>query len=118
MNDRLLQRWHEIEPLLEQAMDLPPDRQEAFIEGHCAGDEELTTLLRGLLTADRDASDFLEQPLSDKAATLLASLAEGGREEEQQRSGPSGFDASILRHGVCGHESACAVRKNRTPRGA
>lgn len=43
------ERWNELDPLLEAALDLPPEARDAFVEERCGGDAELRDLLLELL---------------------------------------------------------------------
>lgn len=64
-------RWQQLEPLLDEAMDLPPDQRTAFLDRVCGDDEALRADLERLLAADAEASTFLEAPAHDRAADLL-----------------------------------------------
>jgi len=45
-------RWLRIRTLFEQAVDLPPDQREAFVDRNCADDAELAIELKELLESD------------------------------------------------------------------
>jgi hypothetical protein len=49
-----------VRPLLEEALDLPPDRVAAFLAEACADDVPLRRQVEALLRADARAGRFLE----------------------------------------------------------
>ena len=68
-------RWRQIEPLLDQTLDLPPQERNAFLDSACAGDPDLRADVEALLAADEDAGDFLGTPAGEYAPDLLAEAA-------------------------------------------
>jgi len=56
-------RWRRIGPILEQAIDLPPDRRAAYLDGACAGDAALRAEIEILIGAEARAGTFLEAPV-------------------------------------------------------
>jgi tetratricopeptide (TPR) repeat protein/predicted Ser/Thr protein kinase len=60
-------RWRRIGPILEEALDLPPDRRAAFLDQACAGDADLRREIEAVLRADSDAGTFLSTPLALEA---------------------------------------------------
>ena len=66
------ERWNQVDRLLDAALELPPDKQAAFLDEACAGDEELRKELDLLLAFDDDAHSFLEKPALEVAAKALA----------------------------------------------
>ncbi|HZU28696.1 MAG TPA: protein kinase [Bryobacteraceae bacterium] len=60
--------WRRAEDLLHAALELPPETRDDFLRGSCAGDDELQTEVRSLLSSEQQAGSFLERP----AAHLLA----------------------------------------------
>ena len=46
-----LDRWARLAPLLDQALDLPPDQRAAFLERACKGDEECRSLLLAFISS-------------------------------------------------------------------
>jgi serine/threonine-protein kinase len=59
------ERRERIALLVDEALDLPPDRREAFVAARCPDDEAIRREVKELLAADEDmASSFLEQPAS------------------------------------------------------
>jgi len=57
-------RWRQIEALLDHVFDLRPDEAAVYLDRACAGDLDLRAQVDALLAADRDASQFLDQPLT------------------------------------------------------
>jgi len=56
-------RWRTIAPILQQALDLPPDRRAPFLDRVCAGDATLRREIEALLSADEKAGAFLGAPI-------------------------------------------------------
>jgi serine/threonine protein kinase len=54
--------WKRVDELLQGALALPPDLQEAFLRRHCGEDAELFDEVRSLLAADHEAGSFLQFP--------------------------------------------------------
>lgn len=57
-----LDRWREIEAILDAALDLPPEERTAFLDRACARDANLRAEVESLLDAHAKAADFMEQP--------------------------------------------------------
>ena len=56
------ERWQRLKHLFGEAMSANEDEQQALIEHSCAGDEQMLATLRGMIDADRSASEQLETP--------------------------------------------------------
>ena len=56
------ERWRQIDSLLEQALDLPPEQRPAFLEAACGSDHALRVQVQQLLTAHDRAGTFLAAP--------------------------------------------------------
>ena len=65
-------RWRLIQPLLEQALDLPPERRGPFLDQACGQDASLRVEIENLLQADSDAGAFLDAPVDLSAVALEA----------------------------------------------
>jgi len=65
-------RWRLIQPLLEQALDLPPERRAPFLDQACGQDARLRAEIENLLQADSDAGPFLDAPVDLSAVALEA----------------------------------------------
>jgi tRNA A-37 threonylcarbamoyl transferase component Bud32/tetratricopeptide (TPR) repeat protein len=70
-------RWAAIEQLLDRALELPPDAQEALLRRAGSDDPALEGAVRRLLEAGRRAGPFLEESAARYAAPLLAWAAGG-----------------------------------------
>ena len=70
------QRWDEVEPLLDRALDLRPEERDAFLDAACAGDQDLRSRIEALLRADQQAGTFLDTPALEQSAPLVAALYE------------------------------------------
>jgi WD40 repeat protein/serine/threonine protein kinase len=60
------------------AVQLPPDRWEAFLKEACAGDEELRRQVSDLLWEHQQAGSFLDQPAVPRVATCALDPAVNG----------------------------------------
>ena len=65
------ERWQRLMPLLDEALDLPPEARPAFLN---AADPALRPDLEALLAADEEAGDFLDDSAADWASTLIEEL--------------------------------------------
>src|SRR5262245_6126967 len=66
------ERHHEVDQLLEQALELPAARRAAFLDTACKGDSELRRKLDVLIKAHDQSAGFLEAPAIAMAAHELA----------------------------------------------
>ncbi len=57
------QRWKQINGLLQQALELPADERQAFLDQNCMDDEVLRGEVLSLLRADQQTGALLDQPL-------------------------------------------------------
>jgi serine/threonine-protein kinase len=90
-------RWHRVESLFEQALDLKPDEREAFLERACRGadgrlDPSLVDEVRSLLSATEDAGDFLggaaAEAVPGRAARGMLDAASTALDVPPDRVGP------------------------------
>ena len=83
------ERWRKVRDVLEQALDLDPEKRERFLDIVCSSDHSLRTEVQSLLSAEGDASSsFLESsPLGSSRLTagtrlgdyeIVAQLGAGG----------------------------------------
>src|SRR5690606_15001487 len=77
-----LEHWQQVERVLDQALELPPEAQAAYLDAACAGAPELRREVEALLAAMGDEATFLEAPAHRYAADLVGGL------EIEQRTGP------------------------------
>lgn len=65
-------RWKEVETVLQDALDRPPQERGPFLDQACLNDHELKLETASLIAAHETAGDFLEQPalLSDAHVIL------------------------------------------------
>ena len=54
------ERWKDVEAVFEQALELPPGEQSAFLRKTCAGDEQLRREVESLLESHRRAGAFFD----------------------------------------------------------
>ena len=67
-----LNRWKQLDNLLQSVLERPPEERDAFLRQACAGDEPLERRVRVLLSAEPGANNFLERPALEEAARSLA----------------------------------------------
>ncbi len=67
-----LDRWKQVDKLLQAVLECPRDDREAFLRRECADDEGLERELLALLKFEPEAAGFLEGPAIDLAARDLA----------------------------------------------
>ncbi len=56
------ERWQRIDKLLEAVLEREPGQRANFLDGACAGDEELRREVQALLAAHEQAGSFIEEP--------------------------------------------------------
>ena len=66
------ERWHQVERLYHDALELQPDERDAFLKEVCAGDEALHHEVLTLLRVDARAGSFLDESALDVASRLDA----------------------------------------------
>ena len=69
--------WQRVDDLLQSALDREPSQRAPFLDEACAGDQALRQQVEALLSADHQASDFLERPAIE-TGTSLATESAGG----------------------------------------
>jgi serine/threonine protein kinase/TolB-like protein/tetratricopeptide (TPR) repeat protein len=67
-----LERWHQIESVLDAALDLPPEQRVDFLDRRCERDIDLRGHVEQLLRACDSSEHFLEQPVAGEAAPFVA----------------------------------------------
>src|SRR5262245_27027408 len=67
-----LDRWKQLDNLLQSVLERPVEEREAFLRRACAGDEGLEHRVRQLLSAASEAEQFMERPAIEVAAQALA----------------------------------------------
>ncbi len=68
------ERWLRVKSLFGEALDLPPDRRAALLDGQAADDPSIAAEVRSLLEAHQTAGHFIETP-AGVAAARAAGLA-------------------------------------------
>jgi serine/threonine protein kinase len=84
-----LQRWKQVDSVLQSVLDLPTGERDAFLRRACSGDDALEREVRSLLTSDQQAGRFLENPAIEVAAKALA--------RRRAEDAPEGGDSLIGR---------------------
>ena len=67
-----LDRWKQLDSLLQSVLERPVEERERFLRDACAGDETLERRIRDLLGAEPDAKHFMERPAIEVAAEVVA----------------------------------------------
>ena len=67
-------RWRRVRMIFGDAAELPPGDRNAFLSRACHGDLDLRARVEALLAADSEAADFLNAPVEEYAAELVAEL--------------------------------------------
>src|SRR5664279_1573333 len=65
-------RWHDVDRLLQAALEHTPATRSEFLRLACAGDQALEREVRSLLSSQEHAGNFLEAPAIEVAARELA----------------------------------------------
>jgi serine/threonine protein kinase len=68
------ERWHQIDELLQAALDRHPNEREVFVHDACSRDAALEDEVRSLLCSERQAGTFLERPVVQVAARAIVQL--------------------------------------------
>jgi eukaryotic-like serine/threonine-protein kinase len=63
--------WKQVDALLEQAMEVPPEEREAFVAAACPDNQALRDEVLSLLRAQSKASQFMERSAINVAAQTL-----------------------------------------------
>ncbi len=72
-----LERYEQADKIFQSAVELATDQRAAFLDRACAGEPELRNEVESLLAYDKKAQDFIEAPVFDETADLLADDAAG-----------------------------------------
>src|SRR5262245_517989 len=80
--------WPELEPLLRQALERPPDERDAFLREACKENARLGAAARDLLIADGEARSFLAAPLD--LGVLVAGEAGLAERDQPTSEAPAG----------------------------
>jgi serine/threonine-protein kinase len=68
------ERYRRIGPILDAALDLPPDEREAYLARACEGDDALRAEIERLVEADARDTGVLERPSGEYIADLFGVL--------------------------------------------
>ena len=67
------EQWKRIDEILDIALEIEPNKREAFLDKACAGDENLRKEVEVLLAADQNENSLMEAPALDGAAEFFES---------------------------------------------
>jgi tetratricopeptide (TPR) repeat protein len=65
-------RWHRIESIFSAALELPARERERFLEGECAGDEDLRREVAAMIASDGEGVGQIDALVQQAAAVLSA----------------------------------------------
>jgi serine/threonine-protein kinase len=65
------ERWTKVKSLFDAVVDLGPADRDRFLDRECESDLDLRTEVEKLLSASREADEFLEQPASSHVASAI-----------------------------------------------
>jgi len=71
------ERWTQLEPLVDMALEMDDDERSAFVESVSRRDADLADDLRRLLRADSTSSDVLETAVAERSSLLHGPLTSG-----------------------------------------
>ncbi len=66
------ERWKQIRHVCHSALELEPDRREAYLKEACAGDDSILKEVESLLALQSEAAGVFDSPALDAAARALA----------------------------------------------
>jgi eukaryotic-like serine/threonine-protein kinase len=93
------ERWREVREVLHEALELAPPERSAYLDRACAADESLRREVESLLASSEEArSSFLDAPLAEVAATVLA--GEQGSLEALKDTGPALLGKTVSHYRV------------------
>src|SRR2546425_1080304 len=70
-------QWRRLSPILDAALELPPEQRAAYLDEACAGDSRLRAAAESLLVAAERATGFLDHPAPGPAEPLRGRTPEG-----------------------------------------
>src|SRR5580692_8028216 len=79
-------RWKQVDGLLQAVLERPAEERDAFLRHACGADEDLEREVHSLLTAQRQAGSFLENPAIEEAARALAQQQQNDHERQPDDS--------------------------------
>ena len=97
------ERWKQVDNLLQSALELPPEKRDAFLRRACAGDKALEREVRSLLSSQQQAGSFLESPAIEVAARAIA------LKQNKETPVTSGSLAGSRNGSICDLLSACML---------
>jgi serine/threonine-protein kinase len=102
MNDLLLKRWSDIEPLLDQVLELPDDRRADFLDRLPPEQQALRPAIEQLLrtAASAQAAGFLERAASLPMGATASSASGGAEWHAGQLIGPWRLERELGRGGM------------------
>jgi serine/threonine-protein kinase len=94
------ERWHRVAAILDEALELGPEEQAAYLQRTCGGDDLLRSAVERLLVADAASDGFLELPAADYLTSIAAGDEPGGGLAAGERIGPYRVVRELARGGM------------------
>jgi len=123
------ERWAVLEPLIDAALDLPPDERDAYFDRVSLGDRSLRAQLARLVAACERADVLLDAPVGERFAALLEETPPrilNGRLVIEREIGRGGMAIVYLAHDrkhdrqvavkILGPDAAAAIGADRFDR--
>ncbi|ANM30245.1 hypothetical protein ABI59_12615 [Acidobacteria bacterium Mor1] len=104
LKDLTPERWQQIQPILDQALELPAAERAAYLDEACGDDADLRTLVESLVAADEEEGGVLDRDSPMLLEDLVAQVAEdatltGDRSDFEATSGRTLRDMLMQLHG-------------------
>src|SRR5262245_21745433 len=91
-------RWTQIEEIFHEALELPENEREAWLDARCAGDAELRAEVASLIASDREA---VGSPIGSEVKRAFVQFGTGDqREVVGRRFGPYRLIRELGRGGM------------------
>lgn len=65
------EKWQQVKEIFQSAIELAPEKREAFLDAACAGDDSLRREVESLIRSHEEEGSFIDSPAYEVAAELL-----------------------------------------------
>src|SRR5262249_5289936 len=96
------QRWRELDRVLDQALELPPEQIPALLDRFCGEDAELRAQVEALMRADAESIGVLDRTLSwpEDGSDIDPATSDRFPDPRGERIGPWRIEGEIGRGGM------------------